>query len=672
MPTSHLTHPKYRADIDGLRAIAILSVVIFHAFPTALTGGFVGVDIFFVISGFLISTIIFNNLERKSFSFIEFYSRRIRRIFPALLTVLIASYAFGWFALFTNEYRAFGKHMVGGIGSIANILLWQESGYFDAAAETKPLLHLWSLGIEEQFYIVWPLLIWAVWKRGYNALSLIIVLAILSFALNVQATHANPSMGFYFPHTRAWELFIGACLAYLSLHMPAWLTNLGATLDRTLESILYIKHSAKRQTLRNLEAWVGLGCIIFAVVTIKKGFLFPGWWALLPTMGTALLIHAGMNAWLNRNILANRVLVWFGLISFPLYLWHWPLLSFARITLGETPSATTRLALLLASILLAWLTYRYIEKPIRFGKHLRRNALWLCVAASLIAALGLATYLSNGIAFRGIARANSFNVDQLALRNDAPTPGCRELVGYPVTFCKLYGNRDHITTALIGDSTANALSSGLAKVYATDRGGLINLGAYGCWPVHGALGPPKEPCIQAVNKSYEFLLNQPSIKTVIFSFVSGDLPPLEGIGDTSKTTIPERLERMKPYFSRDIEMLKKAGKTVIVSFDPPSTLSDPASCLDRHLFFTERKTCVFDESVIVNRQPFIDYYERYFQSRGDVCVFHQYDLFAKPNHQFSMVDRNHQLLRRDNVHLSIYGSEQMAELFKKSKCYKPH
>jgi peptidoglycan/LPS O-acetylase OafA/YrhL len=177
----HLTHPKYRADIDGLRAIAVLSVVCFHAFPVRLKGGFIGVDIFFVISGYLISTIIFDNLERDSFSFVEFYSRRIKRIFPALLLVLIACLAFGWFALLADEYKQLGKHIAAGAGFVSNFVFWNESGYFDNAAETKPLLHLWTLGIEEQFYIIWPLLLWAAWKRKFNLLTITLVIAIISF-----------------------------------------------------------------------------------------------------------------------------------------------------------------------------------------------------------------------------------------------------------------------------------------------------------------------------------------------------------------------------------------------------------------------------------------------------------------------------------------------------------
>lgn len=214
----HLPHPKYRPDIDGLRAIAVLSVVIFHAFPNLLKGGFIGVDIFFVISGFLISTIILNGLEKDSFSFVEFYSRRIKRIFPALLLVLIASFVLGWFVLLADEYKQLGKHIAGGAGFVSNFVLWKESGYFDNTSETKPLLHLWSLGIEEQFYIVWPLLLWFVWKQRLNPLTITLIVMLSSFILNISTVQSDAVAAFYSPQTRFWELLTGSILAYVTLN----------------------------------------------------------------------------------------------------------------------------------------------------------------------------------------------------------------------------------------------------------------------------------------------------------------------------------------------------------------------------------------------------------------------------------------------------------------------
>ena len=213
-----LSHPRYRPDIDGLRAIAVLAVVGFHAFPHWVQGGFIGVDIFFVISGYLISTIIFENLDSGTFSFTEFYARRMKRIFPALILVLIACFIFGWFALLADEYKQFGKHMAAGAGFVSNLVFWQEAGYFDNAAGTKPLLHLWSLGIEEQFYIVWPLLLWFAWKRKVHLAALVVVLAITSLALNLHGIHQDKIATFYAPQTRVWELLSGSIVAWVILH----------------------------------------------------------------------------------------------------------------------------------------------------------------------------------------------------------------------------------------------------------------------------------------------------------------------------------------------------------------------------------------------------------------------------------------------------------------------
>lgn len=216
----HLAHPKYRPDIDGLRAIAVLSVIGFHAFPEKITSGFIGVDIFFVISGFLISSIIFSSLERDRFSLIEFYSRRVKRIFPALLLVMLASLVFGGFALFSDEYKQLGKHIAGGAGFVSNFILWGDSGYFDNAAKAKPLLHLWSLAIEEQFYIFWPLLLALAWKHRWGFLKITALIAVASFAASIYLTNNNLTEAFYSPLPRFWELMVGGVLAFIALHRP--------------------------------------------------------------------------------------------------------------------------------------------------------------------------------------------------------------------------------------------------------------------------------------------------------------------------------------------------------------------------------------------------------------------------------------------------------------------
>ncbi|MDE2586306.1 MAG: acyltransferase, partial [Betaproteobacteria bacterium] len=362
----HNVHPVYRPDIDGLRAVAILSVVVFHAFPTHLRGGFVGVDIFFVISGFLISNIIFRSLQRGDFSFTEFYAHRIKRIFPALILVLATSFALGWFTLLPDEFKQLGKHMAAGAGFVQNFVLWKEAGYFDTASELKPLMHLWSLAIEEQFYLIYPLLIWAAWRVRLNALAVLIGLAALSFGLNVLEIRAEAVKTFFVPQTRYWELLAGAVLAYLQLFRR---TQPAVGDDQDASSPVLIGQPAssahRRRVRNNLQSACGLFLILVAVIAIHKGKAFPGWWALAPVTGAFLLILAGPQAWVNRNLLANRLMVFVGVISYPLYLWHWPILSFARIVEAEMPSPEIRGAAVALSFLLAWLTYRLLERPIR-------------------------------------------------------------------------------------------------------------------------------------------------------------------------------------------------------------------------------------------------------------------------------------------------------------------
>ncbi len=344
----------YRPDIDGLRATAILPVVLYHAFPSLMPGGFAGVDIFFVIYGFLISGIIFKSLLNEKFSYAEFYGRRIRPIFTALAVVLAVVLIAGWFSALPIDYQQRGKHAAAGAGFVSNFAFWRESGYFDAP-EMKPLLHLWSLGIEEQYYIGWPLLLALLWRRARRPLfSVMAGIAVLSFVVNVWEVRRAPTTAFYFPFTRSWELLCGSLLAYVSLFGGG-----------------IVVHSGRRQPgerISNVLSMAGAAFITSAFVLLNEGRAFPGWWAVLPTAGATLLIAAGPHAWINRTILSHPSMVLVGAISYPLYLWHWPLLSFHNLLGLEWSTEQLRLlklALMTASFVAAYLTYRWVEMPIR-------------------------------------------------------------------------------------------------------------------------------------------------------------------------------------------------------------------------------------------------------------------------------------------------------------------
>lgn len=343
LPSTH----HYRPDIDGLRGIAVLLVVAFHAMPAWFPAGFIGVDIFFVISGYLITQIILGQIHAQNFSLKAFYGRRIRRILPALIVVVAATFGLGAWLLLRDEFQHLALHTVAAAVFTSNFLLWTESGYFDVAAEIKPLLHLWSLSIEEQFYILWPVLLVCAVKLRANLKLLTGIALLASFIAGLYAIQSDAVAAFYAPHARAWELLAGALLAQLSVvNQP--------------------KSSAVRA---NVTAICGATAIGVALVHLNSKSAFPGAWALLPVLGAAALISSqAQGSAINTALLSNRVLVWFGKISFPLYLWHWPLLAFARISENQTPPLSVRLALVGLSVVLAWATWRWLETPIRYGK----------------------------------------------------------------------------------------------------------------------------------------------------------------------------------------------------------------------------------------------------------------------------------------------------------------
>jgi peptidoglycan/LPS O-acetylase OafA/YrhL len=390
--TSRLKHPNYRPDIDGLRAIAVLAVVMNHAFPGRLPGGFIGVDVFFVISGFLISTIIFENLDSGTFTFREFYSRRIRRIFPALIITLVGVLVLGWLLFVSEELTLLGKHVAAGAGFLSNFVLQGEAGYFDSSSETKPLLHLWSLGIEEQFYIAWPLILWFAWKRQMNLLTITLLLAFASFYLNVQGVKTDSIGTFYLPHTRFWEMMTGSALAWITIYVKEPRLGLRLAIDRWLNRIIF--HNSREpdeRTLKSFIAIAGTSLLTFGFLTFDKSTTYPGIFALVPVLGSLLLIYAGPWAWINQKLLSNKILVWFGLISFPLYLWHWPLISFAWILEGGVPPTIVRVSAVLFAISLAWITKVFIEKPFRFSKVGVRLKVWsLCISLIVVGLTGIA------------------------------------------------------------------------------------------------------------------------------------------------------------------------------------------------------------------------------------------------------------------------------------------
>ncbi|MGH6767767.1 MAG: acyltransferase family protein [Xanthobacteraceae bacterium] len=522
---------EYRADIDGLRAVAVLLVVAFHAFPKHVTGGFVGVDIFFVISGFLISGIIYKGLADGDFGFLAFYARRIKRIFPALIVVLIASAIVGWLILFPFDYRVLGKHIAAGAGSVENFAYLQEAGYFDTAAELKPLLHLWSLGVEEQFYIVWPLLVVLAWPYRKAPIAVAAIIFAISLIWCVALTATDPAAAFYLPFTRFWELMLGCMLAFAVFGAGRASSEAA---DGNRLALLYRRHQA---AIRETASWLGATLIVASAALITARSAFPGWWALMPTMGAALLIFAGANASLNRYLLSHRAVVYVGLISYPLYLWHWPILVFLRTVSLREPSDLMRVAAIGAAFGLAHLTYRYIERPIRFGAPLSYKPIAASCAMAFAGGFGLFVFATNGIPSRFPPQAQvlSRNFVQEAMETNR-SDACFILRYTGVkTFapaCDPPPRPDVRTVALLGDSHASHLYPGLAALQrASGTFQIAQYNAAGCPPVYLVPSGKQKEC-QAINDAVIGKVVKLKPDTVIlaanwssYSTLAGSAPP---------------------------------------------------------------------------------------------------------------------------------------------------
>jgi len=569
-------HPTYRADIDGLRAVAVLSLVAYHAFPDWLHGGFVGVDIFFVISGYLISGIVFGSLQRDGFSFSEFYIHRVKRLFPALILVLLASYGAGWLVLLPGEFSSLGLNIVGSAGFIANLVLWAESGYFDSAAASKPLLHLWSLGIEEQFYLFWPLLLYLGWRWRCNLLWLILLILTASFLGNIWKIGSEPIAVFYLPLTRFWELLVGSLLAHFAFkHQVS---------DQAVGNVITARFN-------NFKAALGLTLIMFSVVGLRKDFAYPGGWAVLPVGGAFLLIAAGPTAWLNRRLLANSVLVWFGLISYPLYLWHWPLLSFLHIIKSGNPSSLLRCTAVLLSIVLAWLTWRFVERPIR---QIRRGALpiTLALVAGIVLAGGLGYYAFD---HEGLpSRIKSSDYAQLKKSLELRGPAAAQYIvsgclisdsHLPLQPICLSDKREPARYVVLGDSHADALYPGLV-VDSTPGHRWQVIGFQACVPLLGGVlvravmdsFMRDEVCRLLPQKAVEAIVAHPEIRGVLISIAYRDLIPNKFRLDND-TTARTTEELFLLGMSATIEALQSGGKEVYFIIDNPDLEVNPADCL---------------------------------------------------------------------------------------------
>ena len=596
---------KYRKDIDGLRAVAVAAVVLFHAGLFWVPGGFVGVDIFFVISGYLITRLLMNEMATGHYSIQRFYLRRARRILPALYVVTVATLLLGMVLLPPLELMALSNTAMAVQFFSSNFLFWLQSGYFDALSELKPLLHTWSLSVEEQFYIVWPLTLYLCFRRAWSIHWVVAGMMGLSFALSCLYLVQKPAAVFYLLPGRAWELLLGAWVATVA------------------------PNGFENRVLKEAMAAAGLVLVVASVFLLDKSMPFPGWSALLPCAGAAFLIAAGPGSIVDRYLLSIRPMVFVGLISYSLYLWHWPLLAYVRaINLGMLPGAQASVALLGATIL-ATLSWQFVEKPFRHARQkqqpgaiLLKYALagfsicmvvWVLIASDglpgriperAVAAQAAAMDFNSS---RGVCHLNMEQVRVAEVDKCTTTRGSAAAGG---------------VVAVWGDSHAEAIIPGVTAMPVLAGMQLLQLTKTSCPPLLEAVvvrgGKAYSECSQFNENAVRLLRERNDITTVVLSarwpvyvLESGFGVPEENRGAPTyalksagnvATGRTKSADEMAVALGRTIDALTNAGKKVIVIGAIPEMRYDVPTCVARRrMSMFPSMSCELDQNQVALR-----------------------------------------------------------------------
>lgn len=496
--TLPLSNPKYRPEIDGLRALAILPVILFHAGSQVFSGGFVGVDVFFVISGYLITTIILAERETGTFSLLNFYERRARRILPALFFVMLTCLPFAWIWLIPKDIMEFSQSLITVPIFASNILFLNQSGYFDTSAELKPLLHTWSLAVEEQYYLLFPLFILLTWKLGKRrVVSLLLILAAISLAFAHWASYNKPEVAFFLLPSRGWELAIGALIGFYFAGKRK-----------------IILASSVRQVL----SCIGVLLIFYAVFAFSKSTPFPGLYALVPTVGTVLIILFATPDTVAGKVLGSRVFVGIGLISYSAYLWHQPLFAFARHRALSDPTETLLLSLSIFSMVLAYFSWRFIEKPFRNRNLINRNQLvFLAIFFSIFfISIGLWGHFSNGAAsirFNTIQNKVLMTATKSPKRNECHTRGNDYLK--PKNSCTYQTGKT--SWAVLGDSHGVELAYALSEILKLRDDGIRHFTFSGCGPSLNRISE-RAGCSDWTHEVVEYIENDTTIRNVVLAY----------------------------------------------------------------------------------------------------------------------------------------------------------
>ena len=664
---------SYRADIDGLRAIACISVVLFHAFPELLNGGFIGVDIFFVISGYLISSILYRNLFNLDspgrVNIIDFYIRRVRRIFPALIAVILTTLILGWFVLLPDEYKLLGKHVVGGSVYINNIMLYRESGeYFNVASNAKPLLHLWSLGVEEQFYLIFPVFLYVIYRLNLNFVLSLTVFTVISFCLNLNGIYNNhQTASFYLPWCRFWELSSGAILAYLVDYNKDFWNSILPKIKNFIYAEIF-RNSIKIRTLstlfENLISFTGFFLIILGITSIKNGQNFPGSLALIPVSGAILIIGPGKKAFINRKVLSHPVMIFLGLISYPLYLWHWPLLSMAYICAGQQPEAWIKICAVLTAVFLSVLTYFYIEPPLRYGKYPKVKATVLFFTLFVTGGIGLTVFFTDGLKYTLNSKESEliYKTVKYKMRDswniyDQYVDNCKEtLSGWPNNTCGFQSKAGMNDIALIGSSHAGHLFYGLQDLAKRKNHSIALLSevSQSCFYDLYTPGSFSSYYIRT-SEAYSYVKKQDNIKVVLLADVV-----TESVDFYKLVNHPEIKDPASIYeiaVKKSLDLLK--DKKVIIILDLYRLPFEVSSCYERRISFKmQNNNCKFSPKtspIFKNRELINNAIKNVAKNYSNVKLFDLSEVFCNYKECTAKIGDN--ILFFDNHHLNIEGSK---------------
>jgi peptidoglycan/LPS O-acetylase OafA/YrhL len=653
-PVALANKPTYRNDLDALRGVSVLLVVAYHAFPDAVPGGFIGVDIFFVISGFLITKIISEDIQAQKFSLMKFYARRIRRLLPPLLLVLATTLIAGWLVLFPDEYRLLGTHLFKSAIFLQNFQLIEEQGYFDVESHYKPLLHLWSLSVEEQYYLAWPLVLLTCYTR-FNPIIVIFIVTLTSFVLNLYLINETTDVSFYHSAGRVWELALGSLLAIYLVDRKTPFQN---------KNISYAFFVA------------GVASIILSLFVIDGSSPYPGWLGVLPVLGAVFVIIARvkLNHW--------GGLVTIGLFSYPLYLWHWALFSFCYIYLAGKPDVSTLLFATTVSFALSFWTYKYIEQI----RYLACNLVvpLLLIGLMIVGIAGFFISARDGLPERNhLAYLKEKNVQ--FIRTPATDEQCKSHVKSTLNaegdfyYCRSEFDQGDDIIAMIGDSHAHALFPGVASVAAENGYSSVLYANTSCPPLEGFHWGRNEKerteCQRYINQITRLLQEDTRVKKVLIATrgpvyihgeVKGDFTEESVLNSLREQTYPKTLN-YDSYFKGYRSLLRSLSASKHIQevyyflenpeldFIPKDLILRPfdywgasikKSAVDRKLYKLRMKeyqvrayavTADFPKANVLAVEPYL--------CEGDQC-------FVYVNGKF---------LYADNDHFSMFGSEYILE-----------